>query len=97
VDVVWKARALRERAALHAALVQTSLRHAQETLLAIQRSINYLESHPQIGRKVEGRPADRLLAVPRTQCTVVYRLVVFSARPRLEIMRIVDQRRQFTK
>lgn len=96
MDVVWKARAIQERDALHAALARTSLDHAHATILALQRSINRLASQPQLGQKVDGEPGDRLLVVPRTHYSVVYRLVVHGARPRIEIMRIVDQRRRST-
>jgi plasmid stabilization system protein ParE len=94
VEVVWKARALREREALHAALAHASLAHAHATVAAIQRAVNHLEVHPHLGRQVPDRRGDRLLVVPRTHYTVMYRLIARGARPRVEIMRIIDQRRQ---
>ncbi len=94
MEVVWKARALRDREALHAALARTSLAHAYATVAAIQRAVNRLEHHPHLGRQVPDRPGERLLVVPRTYYTVAYRIIVRGVQPRLEIMRIIDQRRQ---
>jgi plasmid stabilization system protein ParE len=93
VDIVWKARALKDREIIHAYLARNSLSHAHATVVAIQRSVNHLAQHPSLGRQVPDRPSDRLLIVPRTHYTVAYRLIVRSAHPRIEIMRIVDQRR----
>jgi plasmid stabilization system protein ParE len=93
VDVVWKARALKDREQIHAYLARTSLPHAYATITAIQRAVNHLEQHPYLGRQITDRPTDRLLIVPRTTYTVVSRLVVRSTHPRVEVMRIVDQRR----
>jgi plasmid stabilization system protein ParE len=94
VEVVWKTRALKDREEIHAYLARASLSHAQATIAAIQRAVNHLERHPHLGRPAPDRPSDRMLVVPRTYYTVVYRLVARGARPHIEIMRIVDQRRQ---
>ncbi|HZS91482.1 MAG TPA: type II toxin-antitoxin system RelE/ParE family toxin [Chloroflexota bacterium] len=93
MDVVWKARALKDREQIHAYLARTSLMHAHRTIAAIQRAINHLEQHPQLGRQVPDRPGERLLVVPRTYYMVAYRVIARGPHPRLEIMRIVDQRR----
>jgi plasmid stabilization system protein ParE len=94
VEVVWKARALKDREEIHAYLARTSLAHAHAVIAAIQRAVNHLEQHPRLGRQVPDRPTDRLLVVPRTYYTIVYRLILRGAHPRIEIMRIEDQRRQ---
>lgn len=94
MEVVWKARALKDREEIHAYLARVSLPHAYETIAAIQRAVNQLERYPRLGKQVPDRPSDRLLVVPRTNCSVLYRLVARGASPRVEIMRIVDQRRQ---
>jgi plasmid stabilization system protein ParE len=97
VEVVWKARALKDREEIHAYLARTSLAHAHAVIAAIQRAVNHLEHHPRLGRQVPDRPTDRLLVVPRTYYSIysiVYRLILRGAHPRIEIMRIEDQRRQ---
>ena len=94
MEVVWKARALKDREAIHAYLARTNPAHAHAVIAAIQRAANHLEQHPRLGRQVPDRPTDRLLVVPRTYYTIVYRLIVRGAHPRIEIMRIEDQRRQ---
>ena len=94
MEVVWKARALRDWEEIHASHARTSLAHAHAVIAAIQRAINHLEQHPRLGRQVPDQPTDRLLLVPRTYYTVVYRLILRGAHPRIEIMRIEDQRRQ---
>jgi plasmid stabilization system protein ParE len=93
LEITWKARALKDREQIHAYLAQISLMHAHRTIAAIQRSINHLEQHPRLGRQIPDRPGERLLVVPRTNYTVAYRLVAQGPHPRIEIMRIVDQRR----
>lgn len=94
VEIVWKARALKDREEIHARLARANLRYAHETIAAIQRAVNHLEQQPQLGRQVPDRPSERLLVVPRTYYTILYRLVARGAPPRVEIMRIVDQRRR---
>ena len=94
MEVVWKARALRDREALHAALARTSLPHAYETVAAIQRAANHLEQHPRLGKQIADRPGERLLVVPRTHYSIAYRLIAHGMSPRVEIMHIIDQRRQ---
>lgn len=94
MEVVWKARAIKDREEIHAYLARMSLSHAHETIETIQRAINHLVQHPRRGKQVPERPNDRLLVVPRTYYTVVYRLVARGVHPRIEIMRIADQRRQ---
>ena len=94
MEVVWKARALKDREEIHAYLARMSLAQAHETIAAIQRAVNHLEQHPRLGKQVQDRPSDRLLVVPRTHYTVVYRLVARGTHPRVEIMRIEDQRRR---
>jgi len=94
VDVVWKARALKDREEIHVHLAGVSLSHAHATIEAIQRAVNHLEQYPRLGRHVSDKPGNRLLVVPRTNYAVAYRLVARGPRPRVEVMRIVDQRRQ---
>ena len=94
MEIVWKARAIKDREDIHAYLARMSLSHAHETIETIQRAINHLEQHPRLGKQIPDRPSERLLVVPRTHYTVAYRLMAHSAKPRIEIMRIVDQRRQ---
>ena len=94
MEVVWKARALKDREEIHADLARTNLAHAHVVIAAIQRAVNHLEQHPRLGRQLPDRPSDRLLVVPRTYYTVVYRLILRGAHPRIELMRIDDQRRQ---
>ena len=94
MEVGWKARALKDREEIHADLARTNLAHAHVVIAAIQRAVNHLEQHPRLGRHVPDRPSDRLLVVPRTYYTVVYRLILRGAHPRIELMRIDDQRRQ---
>ena len=91
---MWKARALKDREEIHAYLARTSLAHAHAVIAAIQRAVNHLEQHPRLGRQVPDRPTERLLVVPRTHHTVVYRLILCGAHSRIEIMRIEDERRQ---
>ena len=93
MEVVWKARALKDREEIHAYLARASPAHAYATIAAIQRAVNRLEQYPYLGRQVPDKPAIRLLFVPRTTYTVVYRLVVRGSPPRREIVRIEDQRR----
>ena len=94
MEVVWKARTLKDREEIHAYLARTNLAHAHAVIAAIQRAVNHLEQHPRLGRQVPDRPNDRLLVVPRTYYTVVYRLILRGAHPRIEILRIEDQRQQ---
>jgi len=56
-------------------------------------SITWSNTAAWEGRCLIG-PVIRLLVVPRTYDTVVYRLIRRSTHPRIEIMRIEDQRRQ---
>ena len=93
MEVGWKARALKDREEIHASLASVSLAHAHKTIAAIQRAVNHLEHHP-LGRRIPDRPNDRLLVVPRTHYTIAYRLIARGAHPRVQIMRIVDQRRR---
>jgi plasmid stabilization system protein ParE len=79
---------------LHAALAGTSLSHAYATVAAIQRAVNHLEPHPHLGKQIADRPGERLLVVPRTHYSIAYRLIARGMSPRVEIMRLVDQRRQ---
>ena len=62
--------------------------------MAIQRAVNHLEQHPRLGKQVPDRPSDRLLVVPRTYDTIVYRLILRGTHPRVEVKHIEDQRRQ---
>lgn len=94
MEVVWKARALKDREEVHARLARVSLSHAHTTIAEIQRAVNHLEQFPRLGRQVLDKPGDRLLLVPHTYYRVVYRLVARGPRPRVEIMRIEDGRRQ---
>lgn len=94
MEIVWKARALKDREHIHAFLARTSLAHAYKTIAAIQRSVNHLEQHPRLGRQVDDRPSERLLIVPRTPYGIAYRLIVRGPQPRIEVMHIVDLRRQ---
>ncbi len=94
MDVVWKARALKDREEIHARLAGVRLSHAHATIEAIQRAVNLLGQYPRLGKQVPNKPGDRLLVVPRTNYAVAYRLVARGPRPRVEVMRIVDQRRQ---
>ena len=93
MEVVWKARALKDREEIHAYLARTSLAHAHAVIAAIQRAVNHLEQHPHLGRQVPDQPTNRLLVVPRTHYTIVSRLILRGAHPHIEIMHMEDQRR----
>ncbi len=92
MEIIWKVRALRDREAIHAATARVSLTHAFETIATIQRAVNRLEHYPYLGRQLPDQPAYRVLVVPRTHYSVAYRLIARGTHPRVEILRILDQR-----
>ena len=89
MTVVWTARAIRDRDAIHAFVARSvSPEHANATILALVRAIARLEQFPNLGRP-GAKPGMRELVVPRLPYRVPYRV----RGEQVQIVRILHQHR----